>query len=75
MVFASEGGPVFDFGQSDISRPNGCINQECEIVLNKEFTTKPLIFLMPTITDNGLDAPSSLKITRIYKKGNTYAFG
>ncbi|PSV45516.1 DUF6701 domain-containing protein [Photobacterium sp. GB-36] len=74
-ALASEEGPVFDFGQSDISRPNGCINQECEIVLNKEFTTKPLIFLMPTITDNGLDAPSSLKITRIYKKGKTYAFG
>ncbi|GAD30926.1 conserved hypothetical protein [Photobacterium leiognathi lrivu.4.1] len=74
-AYASDDGPIFDFGQSDISQPNGCINSECEIVLNKEFTTKPLIFLMPTITDNGRDAPSSLKITRIYKKGNTYAFG
>ncbi|WP_318495909.1 DUF6701 domain-containing protein [Photobacterium leiognathi] len=74
-AYASDDGPVFDFGQSDISQPNGCINSECEIVLNKEFTTKPLIFLMPTITDNGRDAPSSLKITRIYKKGKTYAFG
>ncbi|PSW40890.1 hypothetical protein CTM70_09210, partial [Photobacterium phosphoreum] len=67
--------PVFDFGQYQVTNKNGCIESDCEIILEKNFTRKPLVFLMPTITNNGLDAPSTLKVTAIYKKtAEKYAF-
>ena len=67
--------PVFDFGQYQVTNKNGCIESDCEIILEKTFTHKPLVFLMPTITNNGLDAPSTLKVTAIYKKtAEKYAF-
>ncbi|SMY17172.1 DUF6701 domain-containing protein [Photobacterium aquimaris] len=67
--------PVFDFGQYQVTNKNGCIESDCEIILEKTFTHKPLVFLMPTITNNGLDAPSTLKITAIYEKtAGKYAF-
>ncbi|MCD9511297.1 DUF6701 domain-containing protein [Photobacterium phosphoreum] len=67
--------PVFDFGQYQVTKESGCIENDCEIILEKSFTRKPLVFLMPTITNNGLDAPSTLKVTAIYKKtAEKYAF-
>ncbi|PSU93570.1 DUF6701 domain-containing protein [Photobacterium kishitanii] len=75
VSFAAVSEPVFDFGQYTVKQQQGCIENDCEIILEKNFTHKPLVFLMPTITENGLDAPSSLKITTIYKKTTgKYAF-
>ncbi|KJG10528.1 hypothetical protein UA42_10395 [Photobacterium kishitanii] len=70
VSFAAVSEPVFDFGQYTVKQQQGCIENDCEIILEKNFTHKPLVFLMPTITENGLDAPSSLKITTIYKKND-----
>ncbi|WP_163923312.1 DUF6701 domain-containing protein [Photobacterium sp. Alg240-V54] len=75
VSFSAIAEPVFDFGQYQVTKESGCIENDCEIVLEKNFTSKPLVYLMPTITNNGLDAPSTLKVTAIYKKQTgKYAF-
>ncbi|KXI23233.1 DUF6701 domain-containing protein [Photobacterium sanguinicancri] len=57
--------PQFEFGELNVS---GCFNHECEITFKKTYTKKPLVFVMSTITRNGLDAPSALNIVNITNK-------
>ncbi|MEZ8741456.1 DUF6701 domain-containing protein [Photobacterium swingsii] len=54
--------PQFEFGELNVS---GCFNQDCEITFKKTYAKKPLVFVMSTITRNGLDAPSALNIVHV----------
>ncbi|PSU32768.1 DUF6701 domain-containing protein [Photobacterium lutimaris] len=69
----------FRFGEYQLSAQGltHCIGSEaeksCEIKFDQPFTTKPLVFLMPTIEEGrGRDAPSTLRLVDVSETGATF---
>ncbi|MGF1738456.1 DUF6701 domain-containing protein [Photobacterium satsumensis] len=69
----------FRFGEYQLSEQGiaHCIGsgaeKSCEIKFDQPFTTKPLVFLMPTIEEGvGRDAPSTLRLINVTKTGATF---
>ncbi|MGR5141606.1 DUF6701 domain-containing protein [Photobacterium sp. DNB23_23_1] len=69
----------FRFGEYQLSDQGiaDCIGigaaKSCEIKFDQPFSTKPLVFLMPTIEEgDGRDAPSTLRLINVTKTGATF---
>ncbi|MGR5064796.1 DUF6701 domain-containing protein [Photobacterium sp. DNB22_13_2] len=70
----------FRFGEYQLSEQgiahcigSGTATQSCEIKFDQPFSTKPLVFLMPTIEEgDGRDAPSTLRLINVTKTGATF---
>ncbi|MGF1725774.1 DUF6701 domain-containing protein [Photobacterium nomapromontoriensis] len=68
----------FQFGEYKLADQGlascfGHDGQSCQIEFDKPFTTKPLVFLMPTITEgDGRDAPATLRLIDVTTTGATF---